>query len=383
MLGKVNRRKALALGATALLAGCQVIPKTGPVDTGPAPEPTADTLPQDLKHHRVALLVPLSGGNAEVGQALANAANMALLDTNAQDLRITTYDTATGAGSAAARAISDGNKLILGPLLGDNVTPILAQARPAGVPLISFSNDTSVAANDVFVMGITPDQSITRTVKFASATGSNSFAALIPNGDYGARAEAAFSTAVRASGGNVVASERYDRGNTSILSAARRLRAKGGFDTVLIADGARLSVTAAGSMRPTGGTSPRLLGTELWSRENELATKEAMRGALFASVSDRRFDQFSTSYRGRFRTAPHRIATLGYDAVLLTLRIARDWKPGSAFPLSQMRDEGGFLGLDGAFRFRRDGVVERSMEVRQIGDNTVDVVSAAPSQFED
>ena len=62
---------------------------------------------QDEGRHRVALLVPLSGANAEVGQAIANAAQMALLDSNSDALRITTYDTASGVTGATNRALAD------------------------------------------------------------------------------------------------------------------------------------------------------------------------------------------------------------------------------------------------------------------------------------
>jgi len=54
------------------------------------------------------------------------------------------------------------------------------------VPLITFSNDTSIAEPDVFVMGHVPEQSIERTVRYARAHGLNRFAALVPNGDYAA-----------------------------------------------------------------------------------------------------------------------------------------------------------------------------------------------------
>ena len=63
-------------------------------------------LPTDTARHRVALLVPLSGENAAVGRSIANATTMALLDTNAENLRITTYDTATGAGTRRRAARS-------------------------------------------------------------------------------------------------------------------------------------------------------------------------------------------------------------------------------------------------------------------------------------
>lgn len=376
-------RRAIAVGLlTVVLAACKVVPDSRP---GPAPAPTpegpsADVLPSDSGRHRVALLVPLSGDNAAVGRSIANATTMALLDTSAENLRITTYDTATGAGTAAANAIRDGNKLILGPLVREDVATVVAQARPADVPLITFSNDTSVAAPNVFVMGHIPEQSVTRTVAFAAQRGARRFAALVPNGDYGRRTGDALSRAVSGVGGTLATVESYDRGNTSIVSAAERLKAAGGYDAVLIAEGPRLSAMAASTLRE-GGAQVYLLGTELWSGESAVAASAALRGALFSAVSDNRFRQFATSYETRFGEQPFRVATLGYDAVLLTLRIARDWQPGRDFPTGRMLAEDGFLGLDGPFRFRSNGVGERAMEVREVGNNSVSVVDAAPARF--
>lgn len=380
--GRMDRRAfALAL-TTAFLAGCAVIPKT----TGPAPTPTGpdeNVLPTDDGRHRIALLVPMTGPNGAVGQSIANATTMAILDANASQLRITTYDTATGAGSAAARAIADGNKLILGPLLGETTGEIVAKARPAKVPLISFSNDVSTAARDVFLMGHIPDQSISRAVAFARTKGHSRFAALIPSGEYGKRAELSLAGAVKREGGTLAAVERYDRGSTAIVAAAQNLRREGAFDTLLIADGARLSAIAAGNLDAPGATRPQLLGTELWSGEASVPTSKAMNGAWFAAVSDARFKQFSARYKTRFSAQPYRIATLGYDAVLLTLKISRTWKPGSTFPSQLMLDKGGFVGMDGPFRFMPNGVVERAMEVREVRNGAVTVVSPAPTKFED
>lgn len=379
-------RRAVAIGLlTVFLAACKIVPDTGrpgpaPSPT-PAPGPSEDVLPTDTARHRVALLVPLSGENAAVGRSIANATTMALLDTNAENLRITTYDTATDAGSAAARALTDGNKLILGPLLREDVAPIVAQARRADVPLIAFSNDTSIAARDVFVMGHVPEQSVARTVGYVAGQGIRRFAALVPNGDYGRRAGDALSEAVRRAGGTMAAVERYDRGNTSIVSAAQRLKAQGGYDAVLIAEGPRLAAMAAGELKE-GGAQTVILGTELWSGESSVANSAALRGALFSAVSDARYRQFVNSYETRFGEQPYRIATLGYDAVLLALRIARDWQPGRDFPAGRMTASDGFLGLDGPFRFRNDGVGERAMEVRRVGNGSISVVDPAPTRFD-
>lgn len=383
----IDRRKLVAVGLGLMLAGCKIIPGGARAPEGPAPLPTPapsaseTALPTDGARHRIALLVPVTGTNAAVGQSIANATTMALLDTNAENLRITTYDTAGGARAAAQRAIAEGNKLILGPLLADDVPQALAEARPANVPLITFSNDTSVAAPDVFVMGQAPEQSIERTVNYARKQGSARFAALVPGGEYGDRAAAALRTVVGSSGGTLTGIETYARGNTSIVSAANRLVAQGGYDTVLVADGARLAAQAAVVLRPRGSSAIRMLGTELWSGESEVTRSPALRGAWFSAMSDARFKRFSETYRGRFGAQPYRVATLGYDGVLLALRVAREWRPGRSFPVAMLRDQGGFLGLDGAFRFGRNGVIERALEVREVREGQVVIVEAAPAQF--
>jgi ABC-type branched-subunit amino acid transport system substrate-binding protein len=319
-----------------------------------------------------------------VGQAIANAATMAVMDTNAKNLRITTYDTSAGAASAAAKALADGNRLILGPLQAADITAVAATARTARIPVIALASDEAFAARDVFVMGSVPSQSIGRTVAYARQHGMNRFSALVPAGDYGQRASAAFTSAVRAAGGTLVGFETFDRSNTSIASAAQRLRQKGHSDVVLVADGVRLSALAAPAFRPTATTpSARIIGTELWSGESALGATPALRGAWYAAVSDTRFRQFADSYRTRFGALPFRVSTLGYDSVLLTLRIARDWRPGTAFPTARLLDRGGFLGLDGPFRFNANGVVERALEVREVRAGGVNVVSPAPTRFAD
>jgi len=49
--------------------------------------------------------------------------------------------------------------------------------------------------------------------------------------------------------------------------------------------------------------------------------------------------------------------------------------------MDRLRDPGGFIGLDGAFRFSRNGVAERLMEVQQVGAGQLTVASPAPKSF--
>ena len=67
--------------------------------------------------------------------------------------------------------------------------------------------------------------------------------------------------------------------------------------------------------------------------------------------------------------------------VLLTVKIAQGWKAGTAFPVAALSDKDGFAGIDGAFRFGRDCVAERTLEVQQVDAGKLSVVDAAPRGF--
>lgn len=391
------RRSFLGLAAAGLLAftlgACQLVPGGGnrqptpPPQTEQAPpepeqEPLQPNLPPGETRNRVAVLVPLTGPNAGVGQSIANAANLALLDAGGERIRITVYDTAkAGAGDAANEAIAAGSGLFLGPLLAEDVRAVAPIARAAQVPVISFSNDASVAGDGVYVMGFTPGQSINRVVGFARERGMFRFAALTPEGIYGRRASQALIDVVQRSDAELVGMQTFDRGPGSMRTAVTRLNAFAPYDAVLVADNGRTAGSAAPLIRAGAAPSARLLGTELWATETNLGATASLRGAWYASASDTMFNQLRTRYRARYGGNPFRLASLGYDAVLLAVRVAKDWRIGRIFPARALRDEGGFAGVDGAFRFGGNGVVERALEVREVTAGGTTVVSPAPRGF--
>jgi ABC-type branched-subunit amino acid transport system substrate-binding protein len=229
-----------------------------------------------------------------------------------------------------------------------------------------------VAGNGVYLLGFVPSQSIERVVSHARGAGVQRFAGLVPSGVYGQRAAQALIDAVERSGGRMVAMQTFAREPAAIRAAAARLNAQSPYDAVLIADNARIAALAAPAVRD----GARVLGTELWATEPQLSEQRALHGAWFAGAASGLFDQLSTRYRARYRAAPYRLASLGYDAVLMTVRIAPDWAVGTPFPQAALRG-GSFTGIDGSFRFGRDGVAERALEVQQIGPGGVTTVSAA------
>ena len=373
---QARRAFLCAAGAGILaLAGCQTGPRLPPQPVGIEPPP----VPAGQLTNEVAVIVPLTGPDGPVGTSIANAARLALLDTREQSIRIQVYDSARpgGAAAAAQQAIADGSRLILGPLLAEDVRAAAPVARRAGIPVIAFSNDESVAGDGVYIMGFTPDQSIGRVVAFARTKGTTSFAALVPTGLYGQRAAQALLGAVRKSGGRVASIESYDRSPASIAAAARRLNAKGPIDAVLIGDSTRMAAVAS----PVLKVGARRLGTELWGTDRAIGKTASLRGSWFAAAPDIQFDRLVTRYRARYGKTPYRLASLGYDSMLLAVRSAPNWPIGRAFPARTLVDKDGFAGVDGNFRFAGDGAAERLLEVRQVTTAGTSVVSPAATAF--
>jgi ABC-type branched-subunit amino acid transport system substrate-binding protein len=382
-------RLALLALLSLSVAGCQLVPRSR-ADRG-APPPDAEIargveedeagppLPAGETRNRVAVLVPLTGANAAVGQSIANAANLALADTGSTRIRITAYDTARGPLLAAQQALAAGNGLFLGPLLAEDALAIAPLARRANVPVIAFSNDVSIAGDGVHVLGLNPAQSIVRVIGFALERGMERFAALLPTGVYGDRAGIAISEAVRGAGGRLVAVRTYDRTAETLRESAADLASQGPFDAVLIADGARMAALAVPILR-RGSPQLRVLGTELWSNE-AVGAQAALRGAWFAGPPNANFNALRSRYRTRYGANPHRLASLGYDAVLLAVRVADGWRLGRRFPVRALRDEDGYSGVDGAFRFGRDGIAERALEVQEVTASGLTILSPAPASF--
>ncbi|WP_114228783.1 MULTISPECIES: penicillin-binding protein activator [Sphingomonas] len=362
---QARRAVLTASFAALLLAGCSGGPGLRPEGPGPGGA-----------RNRVAVLVPTSGPDAAVGQGIANAARLALADSGGDALDLTVYNTAeAGASAAAQRALASGAGLILGPLLGDQVRTVAPLAGRAGVPVLAFSNDERAAGNGTFILGVVPGQAVARVIGEARRQGVSRFAALVPQTTYGERASEGLDRAVGQSGGRLTGLARYAT-LAEARAGLRRLNAAG-YDALLIVDDGRTAAALAPAVAP----GARILGPDLWAGERALGRVPRLRGALFAAPLDSRFGQFASRYKARFGAVPPRLASLGYDSVLLTVRAARQWAPGRRFPLRSLTDDEGFVGVDGVFRFTRSGVAERGLEVRQVTATGSQLVSPAPGHF--
>lgn len=333
---------------------------------------------------KVALVLPMNGPGAAIGVAMRNAAQLAYDEAQQPDLTILVEDdrgTPDGARDATQDALRQGGEIVLGPVFAASVQAAAAVAKPAGKPVIGFSTDATVATRGIYLLSFLPQPEVERVVDEAVTGGKRSLAALIPETAYGNAVEAEFREAVARKGARVAAVERYAPGaaGPAVERLARVVTGPGATaDALFIPETAEAMPAVAAALTKAGFSPARVrpLGTALWS-EPSLFALPALQGGHFAAPDRAGFSNFSGRYQARFGSVPPRVASLAYDAVMLTAALARQYG-SQRFAEATLTNGSGFAGVDGTFRFRPDGQSERALAVYEIRNNAATLVSPAP-----
>lgn len=334
----------------------------------------------------VAMLLPLSGPSGPLGQAMLDAAQMALYDLAGDQLELVSGDTkgtADGAAAAAQQAIGQGAQLILGPLLASEVQAVQPIAQAAHVPVIAFSTETQLAGNGTYLMGFLPSEEVSRVTAYAHAQGHNRFAVLAPSTPYGQVVADAVKTAVAAVGATLSRVEFYDPSLNSMAAAVRNFAAEGvDYDALFLPEGgARLKVLAP--QLPYFKIDPdqvKFLGTGLWD-DPSLGAEPALDGGWYAAPAPQARAAFEQRFATLYQHPAPRLATLGYDAMALAAVLARA-PQGADFSDAAITNANGFSGLDGIFRFRPDGLVQRGLAVLEVQHSGDAIIDPPPQSFE-
>lgn len=380
----------VGLAAALALAGCANVTGSKPATQAPQPAPTlaAPAAPEPPKPQTIkaAILLPLSGPRADIGQQLLNAAQMAVFDTAPQDFELVPRDTKgtpQGAAAAARQALSEGAKVVLGPLFSQEVQAVKPIAAGAGVQILSFSTDTAVAGGGANVMGFLPGDQIGRVAGFAGSRGVKRFAVVAPRNEYGDAIVAALQATAQRSGAQITSAERYDPATPDLAAAAQAV-AKAPLlpQAVLIADSGDRARQFAQTLGASGldPKQVKLLGTGLWDVPG-LGQDPAMVGAWFAAADPARRTAFESQFEKLYGKKPQRLATLAYDATALVATLAR-MQGASGLSTDNLLGDNGFEALDGPFRLRPSGITQRALAVLEITPTGARVVDPAPATFD-
>ena len=387
-----NRRTLLrgaAIAATSLalpqiLAGCSGSSATGSLAGGGATGTAQDPV-------KVALLLPTSGNpqTASIAKGLRQAAELSVFDLNQPGLQLMVKDdrgTEDGARAAVGEALSWGAEIILGPLFSRATAAAAPLARQAGVPIISFSNDRSVAGNGVYLLSFLHDQEVSRIVDYSARQGRSRLVALLPKDTVGDQLEQSLRAATARSGVTLMALERYALNTNAVLAPARKINeviksapADAPVDSLFLPGGEDVLPMVSPFIPYLGidTRQVRLLGTGGW--DTPIVTRDkAFAGGWFAAPDPRGWRPFAERFAKSYGAQPPRVASLAYDAVGIAGALAGTGR--SRFAAANLTRASGFSGIDGRFRLQASGLVDRELAVLEVGRGSSTVIDGAPAE---
>jgi hypothetical protein len=294
---------------------------------------------------RIGLVLPLRGPQAPLGQAVQQAAMLAMFGNLPSPVALLFYDTTGDGGAVAAvqAAIGDGAQIILGPLFAAELRAVKASG-PLAVPLLSLSNDWQQASVATSILGPTPQAEIPQSLQQLAQSGVRMLHILAPDTPYGQTVLQSAKNFAGQSALVIQSAQLYPSQNTAALQkAVEKLAADlpqpgtagAEYHAVLIAETpARLAAMEAvwqAMQTQTGrSTMPRLIGLSLWA-EADPSNFPILGQTLLPLPEYAAAQNFNGRYQQYFNAAPPGLAFIAYSAVQMLSRTAQ-WQFAGAPP---------------------------------------------------
>lgn len=379
-------RRALVPVAALALAACDpaALGGIGGSSGGPRID-TSQPVP-------VALLVPRGSGQASdelLANNLENAARLAMRDLQGVQIDLRVYGTAGNAGTAAsqaAQAVNDGAQIIVGPLYAEAANAAGVAVAPQNVNVLAFSNNTTIAGGNVFVLGSTFENTANRLVSYAARQGKDRIVVVHAQDVAGQLGRNAIQQAVSRSGATMVGTVDYPLSQQGLVAAVPRVKSavdNSGANAVFMTAAPAAGLPLLSQLLPEAGISPattQYVGLTRWDLPPQTLELPGVQGGWFALPDPARSSAFQSQYQAAYGSSPHPLAGLAFDGIAAIGALAAQGNSG-ALTGAALTQGSGFQGASGIFRLRPDGTNERGLAIATVRDNKVAVIDAAPRGF--
>lgn len=378
-LGRKLHSLAFLLCAAFALVACD----NSTVGGGPVIDPQ-DAVP-------VALLLPktASNGGPSISASFENAARLAMADLGGAGIDLRVYDTggnATRAAQVAVEAADDGAKIIVGPLFGEAAAAAGSAVAGRGINVLSFSNNTTIAGGNVFVLGSTFQNTADRLVGYATRNGKGDI--LIVHGNDGQEliGRDAISRSIGFNGARLAGTVSFPLSQQGVIAAVPTIAAEAqatGAQSIFMTSGTDGAVPFLAELLPENGidaSTYQFIGLQRLDIPSGALSLDGLQGAWFALPDPGLTGQFQARYIGAYGGPPHPLAGLAYDGIAAVGALISTGS-SDALAASALTRNSGFAGVNGVFRLRPNGTNERGLAVAQIQNKQVILIDPAPRSF--
>ena len=378
----------------------------------------------DTQTHNMAVLLPLSGTNAQIGRTLRTSVEIAALQNAPKNLHISFYDTNDNLNETIKTVLAGNPEIIVGPVFSSDAKTV-RESRPENLGVISFTSDATAVGDGVMTMALMPTNSIETIIKEMQSDNIKNFIIMSPDTESGhlmagtaKRASEIYNiplsgiffynekdtdsiknTAVNASMHNtrtsahtrarqvlsdILTNERLTAVERSNLNTQLEKLSKTEtigklpFDAILFLGNSDDTRSLASFLRyyDVGAHDARFYGTSMWDG-SDISSDIVMSGAKYAALTDIK-PEFIDLYERTSGTRPSHLATFGYDATNMAIGMIYSDKSNASYLL----DPSGYVGTNGLFRMQPTGASERALQIVELdASGTPSVVKAAASNF--
>ncbi|MDA9163464.1 penicillin-binding protein activator [Rickettsiaceae bacterium] len=134
----------------------------------------------------VAILLPMSGPEAELSKEYAQMIKIGLSDSAQSKIRVTTYDSSSEKKLTLSldKILEKGTDIIVGPIYSRATKEVAKKVKGKGTIVLSLSNNPVLADNQVFVYGHAPMRQLEKLTNHFLDNEYKNYIALLPAGRY-------------------------------------------------------------------------------------------------------------------------------------------------------------------------------------------------------
>ena len=348
---------------------------------------------QSVQAPTVAVVLPLSGESAKVGNSMKNAVMMSAFEHKNTPLKVLFFDTESkpeGAEKAYRWALAQKPDLVLGPIFSKEVAAI--KEAGVSVPLLTFTSDTTLMTGQVATMAVTVPEQARQIVRHACSKGQRRLAVLAPDSKSGEIALNGLAEATESCPGMTMKKvSLYDANTMNFTNAIKKIlppdadakkstgnmAARAGIDAIVVFDeGMKLRQLL--SILAFYDAGPRDIPTYGLTVVKQVSDTN-VNGVYFADLDDSNYRNFSSEYERLFGVAPLRITPQMYDAMSW---VFDQTERGRGISLPDLQAEDSYWGVDGLVRLNADGTNRRALQLKQKHGTRHTLIEASERSFE-
>ena len=354
---------------------------------------------------KIGVMLPLSGKYFYVGQSFLDTMSIVINENKSNDIELIIKDTKSNplvAKKAAHELVNKKVQIILGPFFSSTSNEVAKIAKYNKIPLISFSNNYKTKTQGTYLMGFEPEKQIEKITEYVVEKNYKRFAAFLPDTEYGKRALYIYRNTLREHGIAIKKVELYDLKkkefekhiqNLVNLKKSPKIEIDPetgedplidfdpGFDVLLVIESGGNLKHISALLTYYGVDLPKikLVGTGEWF-EKDIGSEPGLVGSWFVSPEPKLWDSFERKLFNLFNYKPIRLSSLAYDSLTTAIKISNNKDKGK-LNFADFQNTYGFTGIDGKFRFKSDGTIERNLAVLEIGNKKFKVQKKPSTKF--